>query len=308
MWPTKARIQKLLSSIPLGDQLYFIGQQYVGGFRQFDISSKVGQGTRILESLSECGGGLNDCSVLEIGTGWAPIIPFLFWLCGQKECHTFDISALLKKSLVLRSARQLASYFAKGEIVLTKGGKFKILHDRQMALARTLGQTRDGKELLELCHVFYHAPHNPSSTGLDDQSVDLIFSNTVMQHVKPLDISRILNESHRILKPGGLMIHLIDMSDNFSHADPSITSINFLQFSEEYFQRFNSSFLFQNRWRASRWHEVIRAHGFEIVSWQPQIDGRALEALPTIQLDIEFSALSPTDICTSSVCVGARRP
>ena len=50
-------------------------------------------------------------------------------------------------------------------------------------------------------------------TTLPAASVDLIFSNSVLEHLR--DPEAVMNESARILKSGGLMIHHVDFRDHF---------------------------------------------------------------------------------------------
>ena len=54
-WTTKARIQRVLSVVPAGKSIYYLGQRSVGSFRNFNIDSKVRQGLSLLESLFAIG-------------------------------------------------------------------------------------------------------------------------------------------------------------------------------------------------------------------------------------------------------------
>ena len=47
----------------------------------------------------------------------------------------------------------------------------------------------------------------PDALGLADNSVDLVFSWTVLEHIPDLD--RAFAEMHRVIKPGGLMVHIV---------------------------------------------------------------------------------------------------
>jgi SAM-dependent methyltransferase len=143
--------------------------------------------------------------------------------------------------------------------------------------------------------------------NVPDESVDVVFSNTVLEHVPVPEVDRLLTESLRILRPNGYMVHLIDPSDHFSHADPSVSAVNYLRFSEGDFAKFNSAFLYQNRLRASEWRDVIQRHRFEIVYWRSSIDARALRDLPSVPVSACFSHLSPEDLCTTAIWVVTRK-
>jgi ubiquinone/menaquinone biosynthesis C-methylase UbiE len=134
----------------------------------------------------------------------------------------------------------------------------------------------------------------------------VVYSNTVLEHVPQSAIPGIFAEACRVLKPGGFLLHLIDMSDHFSHTDSSITSINFLTFSEKAFRRYNTQFLYQNRLRVTDWRRIVE-EGALIRVWQTNVNKKALEHLPYLRIGDSFKGLSPNDLCTSSVVVVAQK-
>lgn len=302
-WTTKAAIQRLLSTIPYGSRAYYLGQKRVGGFRNFTIDSKLHQGERVLACLWSSGDDLCGDRAIEIGTGWVPTIPLLFWLYGQGECFTYDITRLLKEELLLKAVDQ---FLRKRDLLEGKERKPDFSRFEQLAMYKSSNLT--AAEIMQKCQLNYHAPVDAANSPHPHDSIDLIYSNTVLEHVDPQSVHRLFQKAYNILKPDGKMLHLIDMSDHFSHRDPSITSVNFLQFSEEEFRRYNSKFLYQNRWRASTWRQIFEQHGFEIVAWQANVNEKAKKALPSLRLDKHFANLDEEDICISSVCVLARKP
>lgn len=59
-------------------------------------------------------------------------------------------------------------------------------------------------------------------TGFDDASLDIVFSSMLLHEMPPAEVSRLMGEIYRILKPGGLMLHyelppnsLTDTYDSF---------------------------------------------------------------------------------------------
>jgi len=303
----KARIQRVLSGAPLGAQLYYLAQRHIGGFRDFTINSKVVQGSSLLDCLAELSEPLSDWSAVEIGTGWTPILPMLFWLNGQKHCDTYDNQLLLKDSLVVESARQFVALDHFGPR-LYEGKDEDMFGRRLKVLEQLVAEGASGSQIMTACNIRYHAPADATTTGLASDSVDVVYSNTMLEHAREDEISALLRECYRIIKPGGYMLHLIDLSDHFAHSDQAISAINFLQFSEAKFSRYNSRFLYQNRLREPRWRQIIQNHNFEIVCWRTHVDSRALNQLPTLQLDSAFAGLSSEELCVNSIHVIARRP
>ena len=52
------------------------------------------------------------------------------------------------------------------------------------------------------------------------------------------------------VKPTGLLLHMVDHSDHFSHADSSLSPIHFLQFSDAQWQRYaENRYSYVNRLR-----------------------------------------------------------
>jgi hypothetical protein len=305
-WTTKARIQRVLSDVPLGPDLYYLAQRQMGGFRHFTIDSKVAQGNSLLECLSELSEPPSDWAGVEIGTGWTPILPLLFWLNGQSQCDTYDNQKLLKDALVVEAAKQFVSYYRKNPNRFDLNpGQFQ---ERLSSLDKLVAEGADSPTIMRACNLRYHAPVDAAQTGLAAGSVDVVYSNTTLEHAREEEITDLLKESYRIIRPGGYMLHLIDLSDHFAHSDSLISSVNFLQFSDERFDRYNSRFLFQNRWREPRWRQVIEDHGFEIICWRTQVDSKALSQLPALPVDSSFDGLSSEELCVSAIRVIARRP
>jgi hypothetical protein len=109
--------------------------------------------------------------------------------------------------------------------------------ERLSAVRAALNSRIDANELLRLFRIFPHAPTDAGATGHEHNSIDLVFSNTVLQHVPVEEIRRMYSEAFRILKPGAWMLHHIDPSDMFSHADKPLSGVDFLQCSEQEFAK-----------------------------------------------------------------------
>ena len=65
-----------------------------------------------------------------------------------------------------------------------------------------------------------------TNTGFADASVDMVFSNSVLEHMPDMDAS--MAELARITKPGGYGMHGIDVRDHRWYGDPSIHPLEFL--------------------------------------------------------------------------------
>jgi SAM-dependent methyltransferase len=305
-WTTKAFVQRAMSHTVVGRWAYYGGQFCFGTLRNFKVDHKVKQGSRLLEALNRAKVPIAGERTVEIGTGWAPVLPFLFWLHGQKECHTYDKSHLLSSSLAFKSAKQIIG-LPISESIISDGKSRGVVEERREALGKLVGEKVNGYDILERCNIHYHAPASAANTGLAGESVDIVYSNTVLEHIPTQECSRLFAESYRILRPGGCMLHLIDMSDHFAHSDPSISPINFLQFSNQAFGKYNTYHLYQNRLRAPTWRRIITGCGFQILYWEPVIDEAAISRLSDLRLDESFAEFNAYELCTTSVCVLAKK-
>ena len=70
-----------------------------------------------------------------------------------------------------------------------------------------------------------------------------------------------------MLRPKGLMSHMIDYSDHYALSDPNINEFNYLRFNEQQWRKFNPSIHFQNRLRSQFYMELFTECGFEIVEF-----------------------------------------
>ena len=306
-WKTKVKIQRALEQFPGGRRAYAWCQRLNGSRGDGQLKSNVEQGLRLLKTFAKAGQSIQDLETMEIGSGWAMIVPLVFWLNGQRSCHTYDLSHLVDPALLQKAMRRLAKLCAD-PAALESHRPFTLRPERG-ALFRQLVEARtDAIELLERCEIHYHAPADAGETPHADGSLDLVFSNNVLEHVPPDAIRRLFREARRTLKSGGWMLHVIDPSDHFAHDDGSISPINFLTYSEADFARFNNSFGFQNRLRGAQHRQLMEEAGFEILHWESRLNAAAQEHLPRLKLHSDFARFSPEEICSMSLRVVARKP
>lgn len=95
---------------------------------------------------------------------------------------------------------------------------------------------------------------------LPDQSVDLVVSNAVFEHL--YDLPAAFHQLFRITKPGGLGIHMVDFRD---HRDFSRPLEHLLSGEKEFAQGFEKSLAqYGNRYRPYEMQEFLESAGFEV--------------------------------------------
>src|SRR3546814_12756650 len=97
-----------------------------------------------------------------------------------------------------------------------------------------LERTRGGEEPTAASGgvIDYHAPADAASTALGDGEVDVVFSNSVLEHVPEAAIDPMYREAMRILAPGGIMFHSVNCGDHYAYVDRSIHQLHYLKYSD----------------------------------------------------------------------------
>ncbi len=146
-------------------------------------------------------------------------------------------------------------------------------------------------------------------TGLPEASIDVAYSVSVLEHVPPHDIARILRESARIVAPGGAILHSIACCDHYAFFDRSITFLNYLQYDERAWRKWNNALQYQNRLRAPDFLGLVAAGGFRTVSEYPHRDPHTLARLDELKLAPEFHKYSREEWSVTSLgLVAVREP
>ena len=125
----------------------------------------------------------------------------------------------------------------------------------------------------------------------------------------PDALAGILREAARVLKPDGLCVHLIDLSDHFQHSDPSISQLNFLRYSEaEWESLAGNRFMYMNRLRASDYLSIFAEAGLELLDLGRVVDDEGLRLIESggLPLDARFAGRPSEDLATTEILVLAR--
>jgi hypothetical protein len=90
-------------------------------------------------------------------------------------------------------------------------------------------------------------------------------------------------------------VHFIDLSDMFSHDDPSICAVNFLRYGErEWNAATGNRFAYQSRLRVNEYLEVLEEAGVKVLDKATCVDDRALALLRNgLDVDARYRAVPP---------------
>ena len=302
-WQVKGVVQRILGSLPWGGRLNDVLQRRVGGLRKFDssVDSKVVDDWVVFATiLRDLGYRTDGLQLLEVGTGWFPTLPLCFALAGARSCHTYDLDRHLSRPLSLRMLHRLRAHV--GTIAAAAGLSVESVHARY----RHYCEAQSIEELLQRANVGYFAPADASRTFLPDASIDVVFSNSVLEHVEPASILSIMRETNRVLRPKGVAVHSVNCDDHYAYFDRSITQINYLKYSDRQWRLWDNRLLYQNRLRATQFLRLAGDAGLSIVTQESRAEPALLSQLKSMVVSPRFDGFSAEDLCTTSITFVAR--
>ena len=125
---------------------------------------------------------------------------------------------------------------------------------------------RSVEDVKKFYNITYLAPCSIDEIAMKGHLFDASISSSTLEHL-PIDV---LNNTFkilkRIIKKNGIISAVIDYSDHYSHTDNTIGHLNFLQFNDSEWRKYNTSFLFQNRFRHQNFRDFFLKLGYEVVS------------------------------------------
>ncbi|MEO8759816.1 MAG: class I SAM-dependent methyltransferase [Bacteroidia bacterium] len=249
-WIFKAIVQKGISFLPYDYKINYLFQKHVtkGVFLSDDyFFDKLIHVKNHLEYYSKLKNNAIPVKCFELGTGWYPVIPVALFLTGAVEIVTTDITPLSDKQKFITTIEKFL------ELKKQNKAEFNYLFsdtNKVAILTEIIAQQAqlNFEQIQQKLHINYI---KQDARKLDFASgyFDFIVSNNVFEHIYPHLLIDILKEFKRVWASGGVMSHFIDMSDHFAHLDKTINIYNFLQFTDNQWNRIDNSVQPQNRMR-----------------------------------------------------------
>lgn len=298
VWIVKAVIQKVISFLPRSQKINYLFQKYVtkGVYLTDDyFIDRLLHAQNHVRYFSKYTKTNDSFNVLELGTGWYPVIPIYMFLKGANKIYSVDINNLVSEENLKQTIEKYCGIYNNGElnkyINIIDSERLNILldcHKQQNKLNR--------KQLLKLLNINFIIG-DARQLPLQSSSIDLITSNNTFEHIYPEILIDILKEFNRVLKPGAIMSHFIDMSDHFAHLDKKISIYNFLKFSDKQWSLIDNTVQPQNRLRITQYREIYSKVGIKIVE-ENNRDGD-IEKLKEINIDKKLKNISDKELAVS---------
>jgi hypothetical protein len=300
----KAFAQKAVSLLPMRREVTAFLQTHVTrATRQLSprfFEKKVADAHKHLEYyLAASGASQPPPRVLELGTGWYPIVPVALCLCGTSTLWTVDREDTLTKPRLLEVLRMFADYAADGRLAKLLP---RIQSDRLAQLIDVLDRAGDLSKADMLSPLGIRAViADARRLELDAGCADLVFSTLVLGFIPARVLVEIMRELRRVIAPAGVMSHFIDLADLYALFDHHITEYNFLRYTARRWNLLNNSIQYLNRLRMSDYRRLHEQAGFRIV--QEDIGPGSLERLATVPLAPEFRGYAPEDLAVRSAWI-----
>jgi SAM-dependent methyltransferase len=202
----------------------------------------------LLSMTLEAGGKLQGQVLLELGPGQTPDLLFAALLYGVRRAVGVDVVPYLSESV-----RRVWTYTATREWIAARLATGQLPSDSGLRLSRYEGQASISEDDLKL------SLYDGQTIPLPDNSVDIIWSKSVLEHVRfPTEL---INEMCRVLRPEGVMCHIIDLRDHYTFGK-DMDWLRFLRYSNKLWESMTSRrSAWTNRLRAPQWDEIFAAAG-----------------------------------------------
>ena len=268
-WWAKIAAKLVLARLPFGYAVW----QRLGLFRhgRMDTAEYALEVFRTHTQKAGFAGALDGKVLLELGPGDSIATAIIAAAHGAR--------ALLVDSG--RFVRRDMAPLVELERVLRDGG----LNPPSLAGCRAI------EEVLDRCSARYMTGGLESLRQVESGSVDLVFSNAVLEHVRRHEFAETMRELNRLLKPNGVCSHQVDLSDHLGGA------LNNLRFSGKVWESriFATSGFYTNRIGYPQMLASFQQAGFDVTTTQLE----RWPALPTSKRHMapEFRALEDESLC-----------
>jgi len=168
------------------------------------------QGLYQVELLKRSGADLSRKTLLDIGTGWQPTIPLIFFLAGCDDIILVDQVRVLDHRLLVQTAANLRAHASE---IATRLGLEK--RDVIQRLRVPADETLFG--VLRRFHMQYLAPYDLLKTTFVDASIDVIVARAPLAHFSGRYVEALLPVMAKLMRRDGVLCMSFDQKDRLEY-------------------------------------------------------------------------------------------
>jgi hypothetical protein len=308
-WYAKALVQKVISAFPQRERInHWFQANVTGGVHLTDrhFADKLQHSLDHIRFFRRFGEPHPEARILELGSGWYPIVPLCFYLSGSGRVDSVDIQSWMNAERQAIAIRKLLEWRKGGRSAELEALTIPERWQSLEALAERCDTDAqlDAFAIGEAIGLRTHLV-DARSLAFDDASFDFTCSNNTFEHIPRETLEGILSEFKRVSKRASVWSHFVDLSDHFAHSDPSISIYHFLRFSKKQWAWIDNRIQPQNR---MRWPEYLSMYqALDIPVTHTETRPGDLEALSREALHPDYRRFSPEEAAIShgylvSVC------
>jgi SAM-dependent methyltransferase len=290
-----AAAEKALSFVPGGDLVYNI------------VALAANAGNKSERRLQGCASSYRlirkaremtppNGTIVDVGTGWHHHDAFLLHLCDPSyTIHLFDVVDKSRLGYIRVYLRYLLDHLDE---VARELQPFDA--EQARTKLRYLFDQPSVTDIYRVCRFQKHITRKTDEPFLPLHSVDCMISNCVLTHIPPQIALPELKALRQMLKPSGVMYHLVGHEDHWAFHDSNANQFNYYRYSDRFYHAlFDTAFEYQNRMTKSEWLPVFQRAGLQVAEYWADITPESqaqIRALPTI--DERFARLPFEELAT----------
>lgn len=257
---------------------------------------------RFAPTLAELDVSFDGATVLELGVGRTAEVCAAAVLVGAEHARGVDVEVQLDPGANLG-----AGYAGLAER-LASGGAQAFVASVGSSPAAVQRRADDlGPGAWPLAFGSFAGDRLP----LADGSLDAILSKSVLEHVRRHHVRPLLRDLRRVLRPGGVMVHIIDLRDHMRiDGDRRVHGdwLDALRYSDGWFgAMFGNRSTSINRLRLREWRSVLAESGFELAAEHLDLFDLPVD-FDRQRLHPRFRSMPDADLRVGFLTVGVRRP
>ncbi len=294
-WKLKAIVQKTISYLPYKEKVNYLFQKNITkGVQLTDeyFENKITHAQDHFKFLKKYKTTSSKTQVLELGTGWYPIIPLAFFLSDLDNIISIDLQSWLTKKHCITTFLKFKEWKESGRL----NDYLNNINEERWQLIESIIINNEQISLDEILNKIHLKIiiGDARKLDFDNETFDFICSNNTFEHIYKNVLIDIIKEFQRVLKTNGLMSHFIDMTDHFCHFDNKINEYHFLKYSHQKWTIIDNNIQPQNRMRFKDYIQIYEKLNIPII--HTEVRKGSLERLRQITIYKEFEGYSEQEL------------